>query len=311
VPAITFMVVTGFIAYTLARPDRPPAKPIGKSVRDRRLAGAALMLGGIAAVFYLACFLPHYYLGWWGGIADLFHYYKDVIWYEKSVSTATHPYASPWWSWPLMLRPVAYWQNFPDKGDVATIWGAGNPVLWWGVIPAMAITAVRAIERPDLTRTFLVIGYLANYVIWIPIGRILFLYHYMPSVYLGYLALAAVLADFWEGNCEFWESFAVLLTLMPVLAVGVAHMAVALKPAFIPESVRPAVGLPFVLLLTIAWIPFRRRPKLNGRYVCIAFLACAFAIFIYYLPLWIALPVTRAGYYARMWFEGPGLRNWI
>jgi len=44
-----------------------------------------------------------------------------VMWYEKSVSTATHPYASPWWSWPLMLRPVAYWQNFPDKGDVATM----------------------------------------------------------------------------------------------------------------------------------------------------------------------------------------------
>ena len=127
VPAITFMLVTGFITYTLARPDRPPAKPISKSVRDRRIAGAVLMLGGIASVFYLACFLPHYYLGWWGGIADLFHYYKDVMWYEKSVSTATHPYASPWWSWPLMLRPVAYWQNFPDQGDVATIWGAGNP----------------------------------------------------------------------------------------------------------------------------------------------------------------------------------------
>ncbi len=116
VPAITFMLVTGFIAYTLARPERPPAKAIGSSVRDRRVAGAVLMMGSIAAIFYLACFLPHYYLGWWGGIADLFHYYKDVIWYEKSVSTATHPYQSPWWSWPLMLRPVAYWQNFPDLG---------------------------------------------------------------------------------------------------------------------------------------------------------------------------------------------------
>jgi dolichyl-phosphate-mannose--protein O-mannosyl transferase/Gpi18-like mannosyltransferase len=311
VPAITFMLVTGFIAYTLARPERAPAKPISASARDRRIAGAVLMLGGIGAVFYLACFLPHYYLGWWGGIADLFHYYKDVMWYEKSVSTATHPYASPWWSWPLMLRPVAYWQNFPDQGDVATIWGAGNPILWWGVIAAMTITAVRALERPSLPRAFLVIGYLANYVIWIPIGRILFLYHYMPSVYIGYLALAAVLADFWEGNCEFWETFAVLLTLMPALAIGLAHMAVALKPTFVPESARPIIGLPLVLLLTFAWIPSRRNPKLSGRYVCAAFLACAFAVFLYYLPVWIGSPIARAGYYARMWFEGPGLRNWI
>lgn len=311
VPAITFLLVIGFVTYTLTRREPAGAIAISQEVRDRRIAGAVLMLGGIAAVFYLACFLPHYYLGWWGGISDLFHYYKDVIWYEKSVSTATHPYASPWWSWPMMLRPVAYWQNFPDHGDVATIWGAGNPILWWGVIPAMTITAIRAIERPDLARTFIVIGYLANYVIWIPIGRILFLYHYMPSVYIGYLALAAVLADFWQGDCEFWETFAVLLTLIPALAIGLGHIAVSLKPGFIPEGVRPAVGLPFVLLLTVAWIPLRRQPKLSGRYVCVVFLGCALATFLYYLPIWIAVPIARAGYYARMLFEGPGLRNWI
>jgi dolichyl-phosphate-mannose--protein O-mannosyl transferase len=311
VPAITFLLVTGFIAFMLARPETETARAVNAGERNRRVAGAVLMLGGIAAVFYLACFIPHYYLGWWGGIADLLHYYKDVMGYEKSVSTATHPYASPWWSWPLMMRPVAYWQNFPEGGNVATIWGAGNPLLWWGVIPAMTITAVRAIERPDLTRTFMVIGYLANYVIWIPIGRILFLYHYMPSVYIGYLALGAVLADFWEGNCEFWETFAMLIAMFPALAIGLGHIAVSLKPSFIAEHLRPAVGLPFVLLLTFIFIPLRREPKLSGRFICVLFLGGALAIFIYYLPVWIGLPVSRAGYYARMWFEGPGLRNWI
>ena len=311
VPAVTFLLVTGFVVYTLARRAPAAAASSGPDLRDRHIAGAVLLLGGVASIFYLACFIPHYCLGWWGGISDLFHYYKDVMWYEKSVSTATHPYASPWWSWPLMLRPVAYWQNFPDQGDVATIWGAGNPLLWWGVIPAMTITAIRAIERPDLTRTFIVVGYLANFVIWIPIGRILFLYHYMPSVYIGYLALAAVLADFWQGDCEFWETFAVLLTLVPVLAIGLGHIAVSFKPAFLSPSLQPAIGMPLVMLLTIAWIPLRRRPRASGRYVCVVFLGCALALFLFYLPVWIATPITRAGYYARMWFEGPGLRNWI
>jgi dolichyl-phosphate-mannose--protein O-mannosyl transferase len=88
-------------------------------------------------------------------------------------------------------------------------------------------------------------------------------------------------------------------------------MAVALKPGFLAKSARPAIGLPFLLLLTFAWIPLRKQPKRSGRFVCGAFLACALAIFIYYLPVWLALPVARAGYYARMWLEGPGLRNWI
>ena len=199
-------------------------------VTDPQIAGAVMLTGALASIFYLACFIPHYTLGWWGGIADLFHYYKDVMWYEKSVSTATHPYASPWWTWPLMLRPVAYWQNFPATGDVSTIWGAGNPILWWAVIPAITITAVRALERPTMMRMFLVIGYFGYFVIWIPITRILFLYHYMPSIYLGYLALAWVLADFWIGQAEVWETAAILLTLIPVAIVGMGHMAVALKP---------------------------------------------------------------------------------
>ncbi|MGH7926092.1 MAG: phospholipid carrier-dependent glycosyltransferase, partial [Candidatus Binatus sp.] len=106
--------------------------------------GATVLVGSVASITYLAVFFPHFYLGWWGGIEDLFKYYSDVIWYEKSVASATHPYASPWWSWPLMLRPIAYWQNFPKTGDVQTVWGGGNPILWWGALTAITITAVQA-----------------------------------------------------------------------------------------------------------------------------------------------------------------------
>jgi dolichyl-phosphate-mannose--protein O-mannosyl transferase len=269
------------------------------------------MLGAVSAIFYLLAFLPHYLLGWWGGIADLFHYYKDVMWYEKSVSTATHIYASPWWSWPLMLRPVAYWQNFPEKGDVATIWGAGNPLTWWAVIPAMTITAVRAIERPSLARTFLVCAFLGNYIIWIPIGRILFLYHYMPSVYIGYLALGAVLADFWDGDAEVWESLAILLTILPVLTVGIGHTASVLQPRFPPASMYSMAGVPFAAALCLIYAELARKGRAAHRFVCIVFIVFAAAMFLYFAPVWLGLPISRSGYYARMWLEGPGLRNWI
>jgi dolichyl-phosphate-mannose--protein O-mannosyl transferase len=311
VPAITFLLVIGFVAYTLARPAADEARAYD-SARHRQVEGAVLMVGGISAAFYLATFLPHYFLGWWGGIADLFHYYKDVMWYENSVSTATHPYASPWWSWPLMLRPVAYWQDFPARGPVvSTIWGAGNPLLWWAVIPAITITAVRALERPNVARAFIVIGYLAYFVIWIPIGRILFLYHYMPSVYLGYLALAAILADFWNGEGETWETLSVMFTLFPVFMIGLAHMASLLPPRWLPQPLAIFAGVPFVIVAVGTYVALLKTPRLLGRFVVVLFLATALTLFIYYLPVWLGMPIARSGYYARMWFEGPGLRNWI
>jgi dolichyl-phosphate-mannose--protein O-mannosyl transferase len=210
-----------------------------------------------------------------------------------------------------MLRPVAYWLYLLPNGDVATIWGAGNPLLWWAVIPAMMITAVRALQRPDVTREFLVIGYLAYFVVWIPITRILFLYHYMPSVYIGYLALAGLLADFWNGEARKWETLTVLFTMFPVLMVGLGHIAVATHPWWIPLSLLGIVGMPPLLIMVFVYLVLSDRPRLVGRFVVVVFLATALLLFLYYFPVWVGLPITRSGYYARMWLEGPGLQNWI
>jgi dolichyl-phosphate-mannose-protein mannosyltransferase len=310
VPGITFLLVMGFVAYTLARPEPDETRRLNR-VHDRQIVGALLIMASTSIFFYLATFLPHYFLGWWGGIADLFRYYKDVMSYENSLGATTHPYASPWWSWPLMLRPVAYWLYLLPNGDVATIWGAGNPLLWWAVIPAMMITAVRALQRPGVTREFLVIGYLAYFVVWIPITRILFLYHYMPSVYIGYLALAGLLADFWNGEGKKWETLTVLFTMFPVLMVGLGHIAVATHPWWIPRSLLGIVGMPPLLIMVFVYLVLSDRPRLVGRFVVVVFLATALLLFLYYFPVWVGLPITRSGYYARMWLEGPGLQNWI
>jgi Gpi18-like mannosyltransferase/predicted membrane-bound dolichyl-phosphate-mannose-protein mannosyltransferase len=316
VPGITFLLVSGFLLFLLWRAgetaDALPNRSINTAawpMRYQWTAGAALILGSVSGIFYLASFLPHYALGWWGGIADLLHYYKDVIWYEHSVASATHPYASPWWSWPLMWRPVAYWQDFPTRGDVELIWGAGNPLTWWAVVPAMIIAGVRAVKRPNLVRTFIVAGFLANYLIWAPIGRILFLYHYLPSIYIGYLALAAILADMWHGEAKVWESFAVLLSMMPVLIIGVGH--ILNEYHLVAGQAEVSVGLPLAAAFLIVYILLTINHYRADRFVFVAFLSVAVVLFIYYLPIWLGTPISRSGYYARMWLQGPGLRNWI
>ncbi len=273
----------------------PWRMPSLASVLEPMSVGAVVLVGSVAAIAYLAVFFPHYWLGWWGGVADLFKYYGDIIWYEKSVASATHPYASPWWSWPLMLRPIAYWQNFPKTGDVSTVWGGGNPLLWWGALTAITITAVNATERPSLTRSFLVIGYLSYFLIWAWIGRTLFLYHYMAAVYFGYLALAILLAECFKERAEPWEHLALLLTMTPVFFLGMP-----LTWGWITFIV--VIGAYGVCLLKTPYA---------GRYVASVFVLAALILFVYYFPIWVGMPISRSGYYARMWLQSAGLRNWI
>jgi Gpi18-like mannosyltransferase len=263
---------------------------------DPMTVGGVVLVGSVATIAYLAVFLPHYWRVWGGGgISDLYHYYGDVIWYEKSVASATHPYSSRWWSWPLMLRPIAYWQNFPKTGDVQTVWGGGNPLLWWGALTAITITAVQALERPSLTRSFLVIGYLSYLLIWAWIGRTLFLYHYMASVYFGYLALAILLAECFKERAEPWEHLALLLTMTPVFFLG-------LPPTWAWLTFIVVIGAYGFLLL---------RTPYAGRYVAGVFVVTALILFVYYFPIWVGMPISREGYYARMWLQSGGVRNWI
>ncbi|HUY18386.1 MAG TPA: phospholipid carrier-dependent glycosyltransferase [Candidatus Binataceae bacterium] len=294
IPAVTFILVMGFMLYVIWDESRRLKLPT-PALRNKRLLGAAALVGAVSSFCYIAVFLPHFMLGWWGGIADLFHYYKEVMWYERSVTSATHPYAAPWWSWPLMLRPIAYWQDFPKTGKVATIWGGGNPVLWWGALAAIMVYLGRTFERPNLVRAFIVIGYVSYLVIWIPIERTMFLYHYMPAVYIAYLALGALLAEFWNGKAQMLEEVALMLTLFPSCLLGLGY----------------TVGAFAFLALAVAYAAVLDRPLWPGRVVCVAFVGAALVAFIYFFPVWVAMPIERAGYYARMWLQGPGLRNWI
>jgi Gpi18-like mannosyltransferase/4-amino-4-deoxy-L-arabinose transferase-like glycosyltransferase len=294
VPAATFVLVVGFVLLRLCRSRREAAGRPG--LLSLRVTGALALLGGVSATVYLAVFLPHYWLGWWRGLGDLFAYYGGVIWYERSVYAATHPYAAPWWSWPLMLRPIAYWQNFPDRGEVAVIWGGGNPALWWGALSAIVIAAVKIKRGADLSRVFLVAGYVLYLAIWVPIGRTLFLYHYMPAVYCGFLALGAALANCWEGRAKTWEH---ALLMLPVAAACLLGMS-------------PGVGVLAVALLAASYAVARRldQPR-AGKLVCAVFISAALVLFFYYFPLWVGSPLPRAAYYRRMWLQGPGLANWI
>jgi len=301
IPAFTWMTVVFFLAALSMHAER-----LHRSAQPwaRGLAPAALVTSAAAAM-YLAVFLPHYWLGWWHSIWDIPKYFKDVVGYEAAVADATHPYSSKWYTWPFLLRPVWYhFKDVPnDPSQVVGVWGGGNPLLWWGGFVAIVVAVARGIRERHLASVFLVTAFLLHYIVWAWIGRTLFQYHYLPSLYASLLALGMTLGVLWRAPAEesFWvgAGVALLVPLLPTLMGPFPRSGILLWAA-----VAGAYG---------AAVVYRRLPAFQwppGRVVVVAYGVVGVALLVYFYPLWSGTPIARDLYSARMWFQN-GPARWI
>ena len=113
--------------------------------------------------------------------------------------TSAHPASSPWWAWPLNLKPVWFYQEGLAGGTSAALYDAGSLVIWWLGIPAMAFVAWMAFKRRSLALTLIAIGFAAQWIPWARIDRAAFQYHYYTSLPFLVMALAYFIAEVWHG----------------------------------------------------------------------------------------------------------------
>ena len=56
----------------------------------------------------------------------------------KISSAIPHGWGSPWWSWPIMLRPIRYFYGVNAEGLLQVVIAIGNPLIWWSGTLAVA-----------------------------------------------------------------------------------------------------------------------------------------------------------------------------
>jgi len=156
--------------------------------------GACLLV--IPLVVYGLNYIPYLQLGhdWaigggpgYGWSVDELH--AQMFGYHFNLK-AGHDSASPWWSWPLALKPTWFYSGSFDSEQLAVIYNGGNPVLFWAGIPALAACAVLAWKRRSMALVLVVAAFAFQYVPWIRIERATFAYHYLTAVVFAMIAVA-------------------------------------------------------------------------------------------------------------------------
>src|SRR5438094_784774 len=107
--------------------------------------------------------------------------------------------SSPWWAWPLDFKPVWFYEEGFAGSTSASIYDAGNLVIWWLSIPAMAFVAFQAFKRRSAALALLAIGFACQWLSWSRIDRAAFQYHYYTSLAFLVIALGYFLAALWNG----------------------------------------------------------------------------------------------------------------
>jgi dolichyl-phosphate-mannose-protein mannosyltransferase len=113
------------------------------------------------------------------------------IFQDNATLVTPHPYMSAWPSWPFLVRPV--WFLFEKAGDDRywAVLSLGNPVIFWGVIPAVLVCLRDWIVERRRDAFLIVASYAALYLAWIALPRAIgFSFYYLPAATVGSLALA-------------------------------------------------------------------------------------------------------------------------
>jgi outer membrane protein assembly factor BamB len=112
---------------------------------------------------------------------------------------ATHAASSPWWAWPLDLKPVWFASGGSATGAVSSIHDGGNAVLWWMAIVGIAFAAWQALRRRSLALGLVAVAFFWQWLPWSRIDRATFEYHFYTALPFFLLGLAYFLAELWHG----------------------------------------------------------------------------------------------------------------
>jgi dolichyl-phosphate-mannose-protein mannosyltransferase len=240
---------------------------------------------------YLLIWIPHLQLNPTPGLWKL---HQQMITFHRNLGEGTeiHPYCSKWYTWPLMLRPIAYFfekienlqqinpslppaENLPLP-IVYAVHGMGNPCLWWFATLALLLS----------------LGVLTIQVwVWLSTK-----WRFLKGIYSPPNILEVRLLPIAEYWILFYLCVNALANWLPWAMVS--------RCTFIYHYMST---LGFTVLLLSWWIErwlYSSRHDLRVLGLTLIFLVIL--AFVFWLPIYLGLPLTIPGWQLRMW-----LPSWI
>jgi dolichyl-phosphate-mannose--protein O-mannosyl transferase len=192
---------------------------LSKYPLEKRFAGYRLILYGllsyavVAVGVYGLTFFDIYLKT--GSIEKIIEYQINMYNYHSSL-VGTHAYSSPWWSWLIDMKPMNYYREVKE-GMFSSITCFGNPAIFWTGIVAILYLIYVVIRTRVLEAMFILFAFLALYLPYIFVSRLMFIYHFYYAVPFLILAIIYMLRDIMAWRKGFEKIYWIYLALVAFL----------------------------------------------------------------------------------------------
>lgn len=180
----------------------------------------------LAGAIYLLMFVPDMLAG--RSFIGVFQLQGAMFSYHSTLN-ATHAFSSPWWSWPFILRPVWLSSSHLPNGFTSTIAAMGNPAVWWVGFAAVIMALDGALRRREFSCMYIMTVFFFQWLPYVLISRITFLYHFFVNVPILCLAITYFVNAHW--NTRFGKAVSVAYFVVVVLLFMLFYPVISGVPA--------------------------------------------------------------------------------
>ncbi len=243
-------------------------------------------LGIIPFVVYSIIWIPHLQLDTRYGFVEV---HKQILAFHEHLGgsnpNTVHPYCAAWYKWPLMIRPMAYFYGTAQSvRDPLPVMGPPLP--------------------PDTGKVIYDVHAMGNPLLWwFGVAALLFLVQMLVSQ----LVIPWIRQKRFSPTAPLSVDTWIALYLVVNYAANILPWVTVTRCVFIYHYM---TGVVFAFL-AIAWVVdqcfHRHYQELRAIGVTITFVILA--AFVFWLPIYLALPLSSEGYQHRMTWMG--IKTWI
>jgi len=182
------------------------ADEIKRTYRNKTLitlAWCVLFFIIIPIGIYIASYIPIMKIGPSKDLAYVWRNQINMFNYHSGLDSS-HPFASKFYEWPFIIKPMWYYSNDIVRGTgyMGSIAAFGNPAVWWLGTFAMIYLFVDMFLQKEIPKSavFVLIAFLSQYLPWSGIDRSTFIYHYFASVPFIVMAIVYAIKNFEERH---------------------------------------------------------------------------------------------------------------